>query len=165
MLLLLVFYGGMPYGLSKEEANMISERIYTLRRKSGLSQEQLAEKIGVSRQAISKWENGSSVPDLENLIALSACFQISMDELTSDRPLASQSKVPPASTLKTHMGVTLCWLAAFGLLLFGISSILRPTAVQQLNDSSMITLNGSGILLLVCILVMACGLLLILKKK
>jgi len=40
---------------------MLSEKIYTLRRKSGLSQEQLAEKIGVSRQAISKWEGGLSL--------------------------------------------------------------------------------------------------------
>lgn len=39
---------------------MLSEKIYRLRRKSGLSQEQLAEKIGVSRQAISKWEGGVS---------------------------------------------------------------------------------------------------------
>lgn len=39
---------------------MLSERIYTLRRKQGLSQEQLAERIGVSRQAISKWEGGVS---------------------------------------------------------------------------------------------------------
>lgn len=39
---------------------MLSERIYTLRRKQGLSQEQLAERIGVSRQAISKWEGGIS---------------------------------------------------------------------------------------------------------
>ena len=44
---------------------MLSERIYKFRRKSGLSQEQLAEKIGVSRQAISKWESGTSTPELE----------------------------------------------------------------------------------------------------
>lgn len=40
---------------------MLSERIYKFRRKSGFSQEQLAEKIGVSRQAISKWESGGSL--------------------------------------------------------------------------------------------------------
>ena len=46
---------------------MLSERIYQFRRNSGLSQEQLAEKIGVSRQAISKWESGISTPELEKL--------------------------------------------------------------------------------------------------
>ena len=48
------------YSISKEVEKMLSERIYKFRRKSGLSQEQLAEKIGVSRQAISKWESGVS---------------------------------------------------------------------------------------------------------
>ena len=62
---------------------MLSETIYTLRRKNGLSQEQLAEKIGVSRQAISKWEGGLSTPELDKLKALSECFQISIDELTA----------------------------------------------------------------------------------
>ena len=64
---------------------MLSEKIYSLRRKSGLSQEQLAEKIGVSRQAISKWEGGLSTPELEKLRALSECFQITIDELTENR--------------------------------------------------------------------------------
>ena len=50
---------------------MLAENLYALRRKSGLSQEQLAEKIGVSRQAVSKWEGGQSTPELEKLKALS----------------------------------------------------------------------------------------------
>ena len=60
---------------------MLSEKIYALRRKNGLSQEQLAEKIGVSRQAISKWEGGLSTPELDKLKALSECFQVTIDEL------------------------------------------------------------------------------------
>ena len=58
---------------------MLSEKIYALRRKNGLSQEQLAEKIGVSRQAISKWEGGLSTPELDKLKALSECFQVTID--------------------------------------------------------------------------------------
>ena len=53
---------------------MLSEKIYSLRRKNGLSQEQLAEKIGVSRQAVSKWEGGLSTPELDKLRALSECL-------------------------------------------------------------------------------------------
>ena len=64
---------------------MLSEKIYTLRRKSGLSQEQLAEKIGVSRQAISKWEGGLSIPELEKIRALSEFFNVSIDELTREQ--------------------------------------------------------------------------------
>ena len=51
---------GLRDNVFKEVKQMLSERIYKFRRKSGLSQEQLAEKIGVSRQAISKWESGVS---------------------------------------------------------------------------------------------------------
>ena len=64
---------------------MLSEKIYTLRRKSGLSQEQLAEKIGVSRQSISKWEGGLSTPELDKLRALSEFFHVSIDELTGEQ--------------------------------------------------------------------------------
>ncbi|MGI6174639.1 MAG: helix-turn-helix domain-containing protein [Christensenellales bacterium] len=59
----------------------IGERIQQLRKASGLSQEQLAEMIGVSRQAISKWETDQSSPELEKVLALSKVFSISTDEL------------------------------------------------------------------------------------
>lgn len=51
------------------------------RKKSGLTQEQIAEKIGVSRQAIAKWENGDAMPDVENIIALADIFDVSIDSL------------------------------------------------------------------------------------
>lgn len=63
---------------------MLSERIRDLRRRQGLSQEQLAEKVGVSRQAVSKWEGGLSVPEMDKLLALCDCFGVTMDELTRD---------------------------------------------------------------------------------
>lgn len=49
-----------------------------------MSQEKLAEKIGVSRQAITKWETDSGIPDIDNMMALSALFNISLDELLSN---------------------------------------------------------------------------------
>lgn len=56
-------------------------RLYELRKKSGLSQENLAEKLNISRQTLSKWELGESTPDMEKLIAISDLFEISLDEL------------------------------------------------------------------------------------
>lgn len=53
-------FAGILLGYRKKEHGMIHERIYTLRRQRGFSQEQLAEQIGVSRQTISKWESGVS---------------------------------------------------------------------------------------------------------
>lgn len=64
-----------------EDKFMISMRIRELRKQAKLSQEMMAEKIGVSRQAITKWETGLGVPDIENLVAIADLFKISLDEL------------------------------------------------------------------------------------
>lgn len=59
------------------------EKLKSLRRQAGMSQEQLAEKLGVSRQAVTKWETDGGIPDIENIMAISALFDISIDELFS----------------------------------------------------------------------------------
>ena len=59
----------------------LPEKLYALRKKSGLSQEQLAEALNVSRQAISKWEGGSATPESDKLLALSNYFGVSLDYL------------------------------------------------------------------------------------
>lgn len=58
-----------------------ADRLVRLRKKNGYSQEQLAEKLGLSRQAVSKWERGEASPDTDNLIALARLYGISLDEL------------------------------------------------------------------------------------
>ena len=60
------------------------EQIKHYRKQAGLSQEKMAEKIGVSRQAITKWENGTGTPDIANLMAIAELFQISVDDLLSN---------------------------------------------------------------------------------
>ena len=61
--------------------NYLAGRLYELRSARGLKQEELAEAIGVSRQAISKWEMGTGTPTLDNLVALSDYFGVSLDSL------------------------------------------------------------------------------------
>lgn len=61
-----------------------SEKLKSIRKKAGMSQEKLAEKIGVSRQAITKWETDAGIPDIDNMMALSSLFNISLDELLSN---------------------------------------------------------------------------------
>ena len=58
-----------------------SERLLTLRKSLDLTQEQLAEKLNVSRQSVSKWESGTSEPSTSNLLALARLFGISAEEL------------------------------------------------------------------------------------
>ena len=62
----------------------LGKQIYELRRKANLSQEQLAEKVGVSRQTISKWELGETAPDIKQAQVLSKVFGVSLDELTGN---------------------------------------------------------------------------------
>lgn len=59
----------------------LSERIQELRKRKGLSQEQLAEILSVSRQAVSKWESNQSVPEVEKIVAMSNLFEVSTDYL------------------------------------------------------------------------------------
>ncbi len=72
----------------------LGEKIRLYRKNKGLSQEQLAERINVSRQAITKWERDGGIPELNNLIALSEAFEVSIDKLIEkeDTKESSQSQ-------------------------------------------------------------------------
>ena len=61
----------------------IADRLIQLRKKHGLSQEELADKLGLSRQAVSKWERAEASPDTDNLICLAKLYGVSIDELLS----------------------------------------------------------------------------------
>ncbi len=63
---------------------ILAEKIMILRKKCGWSQEELAEQLGISRQSVSKWESGASIPDLDKVIKLSALFGVSTDYLLKD---------------------------------------------------------------------------------
>ena len=63
----------------------IGKNIREVRLEKGFSQEELANRLNVSRQTISKWEVGESTPDMENLVAISELFEISLDELVLNK--------------------------------------------------------------------------------
>ncbi len=75
-------------------------RLYELRKQKGYSQEELANKLNVSRQTVSKWEMGDTTPDMEKLAAISDIFEVSLDELvlgkekqTMDNSSATSEKI------------------------------------------------------------------------
>ena len=74
---------------------MIGENIATLRKINKLSQEEFAEKIGVTRQSISKWEKGDSVPDLESCVLIAKCFNVSIDDLVNYSEEKNGLPIPP----------------------------------------------------------------------
>lgn len=80
---------------NKEAVHMtLGQRLIQLRGRAGLSQDALAERLGVSRQSVSKWETDASVPELDKLVRLSQVFGVTLDELvkgTSDAPSGSEA--------------------------------------------------------------------------
>lgn len=72
-----------------------NNKLYELRKQKGFSQEELANRLNVSRQTVSKWEVGDSTPDMEKLIAISDLFGISLDELVLGKAPAPETPPPP----------------------------------------------------------------------
>ena len=73
---------------------MISMNIHSLRKANKMTLEEVAGKLGVSRQAVSKWESGESVPDIENCNALSQLYDVSLDELVNGENKAGAPPLP-----------------------------------------------------------------------
>lgn len=111
----------------------LNEKIQLLRRRQGWSQEQLAEKLGVSRQALSKWENGTATPDTANVMKLCRLFGVSADDLLDDgrelpppeKDAVSGSRLPKKTAALIHeKGHLACYYLAVrclpGLLVLGL---------------------------------------------
>lgn len=99
----------------------LSEKILSLRKARNMSQEELADKLGVSRQAVSRWEVGSALPDASNILQLSKLFGVSADYLLNDdykgeapAPAKSKAVSSVAGTL-VKKTISLC-VAGFGFL-------------------------------------------------
>ena len=147
---------------------MLSEKIYELRRKNGLSQEQLAEKLSVSRQAVSKWESGTSTPELDKLLLLSACFNVTIDELVNDRRSEQEtSAAPEKSTSRVYrtVGILLSVIGLAGLIATLCVTGSKSPVAEEFINSMIVHVNGGGLLALACICISGVGVFLILKKK
>ena len=98
----------------------LSSKIMEQRKRMGLSQEKLAEHMGVSRQAITRWEAGQSLPELEKVVRLSEFFAVSCDYLLKDgvpeETVPKADREPPVRTLRRRP----LWQAIFGGGLAGI---------------------------------------------
>lgn len=75
---------------------MFSENLITLRKLNHISQEELAEKVGISRQTMSKYETGESIPDIEKSKAIADVFGVSLDDLVNYNPVENKGlMIPP----------------------------------------------------------------------
>lgn len=109
----------------------LGQRIYELRKAKNLSQGELADRLDVSRQSISKWENDSSVPELDKLIKMSDIFGVSMDTLikgsdedrTAEAP-RSMAQSTDATTVSQTQRIIGAILLALGVLAFLLFSVI-----------------------------------------
>ncbi|MBQ7875121.1 MAG: helix-turn-helix transcriptional regulator [Oscillospiraceae bacterium] len=118
------------------------EKLLSLRRKSGFSQEELAEKLGVSRQAVSRWESGTAMPDSPNLLQISNLFGVSADYLLHDE-YESDFDIPVAKETKKEERRNSFFLVA-AIILFIFSAVNLFIALDELNVMFLI----SGVLYL-----------------
>lgn len=146
---------------------MLSEQILKKRKEAGLSQEALAEQLGVSRQAVSKWETGEANPDIAYVMRMCEIFGISSDVLlfgeerspkTDETSKNVQEKKPPEKHLYPFiLGMLLLVLGTSGIVVLGILSALHPwTAIvdQYVYEGLLGFVIGTktGWLLILCIL-------------
>lgn len=107
-----------------------AERILYCRKKAMLSQEELASKLGVSRQAVSKWETGESIPDMNNLAALAEIFDVSLDWLIKgeeEKKQETKEKAPFEERLPRFIGNMIKkygWLAGVRMAIGGVMIFL-----------------------------------------
>ncbi len=83
---------------------MLKENLIILRNIHGYSQEEIAEKIGISRQAYAKWENGSTVPDIEKCKRLSDLYGVTIDSLIKETTVDGKNVIPPPPAGKNIWG-------------------------------------------------------------
>ena len=149
----------------------LSEKLYKLRKKSGLSQEQLAEQLNVSRQAISKWESGTSIPESDKLISISNYFNVSLDYLMKEDNAQSKDEsqtekmvsAQAADRTQKSVGFIICIGGIICLIVWGLLSMLNPSASNRISESSMITIDGNGVFLILSVVAIVVGAVLLLK--
>lgn len=107
----------------------LGERLLKLRKEAGLSQEEVADKLGVSRQTISKWETDQSVPDLDKIVPICTLYNIGSDELlTGNKPvIKTEIEIKEDNGKKRALGTSiavLLYIMSFVTMIF-IASVLK----------------------------------------
>lgn len=153
---------------------ILADKIILERKKNGWSQEELADKLGVTRQAVSKWEGAQTIPDLQRILEMSRLFDVSIDYLIKDEIEAAEHISNPEETNPTihrismaqaseflqikkdtapkiALGVILCILSPICLLILGGSAELNRIPLSE--DAAC----GIGMMVLLAIVAAACG--------
>lgn len=127
----------------------LEEKLSTLRKEKKLSQLELAETLGVSRQAISKWESGNSVPSVDNLKALGRIYEVPLEYLLHDdepRPMRENSGLTGEHNERTEMNrYLLLMFIIVALLATLLCVILLVSRKEPEGEISMDIIEGSEV--------------------
>jgi len=161
------------------------EKVQILRKAKGMSQEQLAKRLNVSRQAISKWEQGLATPDVSNVIELSKLFNVSIDYLLIDYygnddhipPVAKNDisgKALPGTKMSTLVGGLISFAGAAGILILCIIGSVRGKAYWVFGGenarvytgiAAFLKINTLTWLMVLCVIAVLIGLVVIFSPK
>jgi transcriptional regulator with XRE-family HTH domain len=127
----------------------LGERISSLRKEMNLSQEALAERVGVTRQAISKWERDEATPDIYNLSSLAESFGLSIDELLTDDIYSLMPNQP--KVIGTELKLRAQKMIMIGVGLFIVSPFIFVAApiITEVKFAMFALLIASGVLLMI----------------
>ncbi len=141
----------------------LSERVTALRKQAGWSQEELAQRLDVSRQAVSKWESGQAMPDLDRVVRMSELFGVSTDSLLKDTPEPDRSVHEAARavtmeeaeaflSIKETMADRIAW-AVFACVLAPIPLLM----LSALAEAGRLSENVAGAVGIAALLLLAAG--------
>ncbi|NQP52684.1 DUF3955 domain-containing protein [Streptococcus suis] len=121
------------------------QQIKDLRKKKGLTQEQFALKLNVTRQAVSNWENDKNLPDLELLILMSFVFSISLDQLIlggADMSNMTEKLVKDGREgRRTQMHLTITVIGSFLMLLGFVCFVIKANSVEYVDTKGILHEN------------------------
>ena len=169
----------------------LGEKLQRLRLQNGMSQDTLAQRLDVSRQAVSKWERDEAVPDLDKILKLAELYGVSLDSLLKDQPeMTHTAKTQEAKTgespkQRTHWNLALTWVGlvggigmviwglmdAAGILLFqsiangmlsGVAGVMESASIAEGSGILSEFMRVPSLLLVQPLLKILCGVLLIL---
>ncbi len=150
----------------------MGEKIRGLRKRLGLSQEELAEKLGVSRQAVSKWETGSDIPAAAKLKEIADFFGVTVDSMLSDGGTPEPKPINPDEPdkmekpkLTRQKAAAVFFLAAAVLILVFLLCLILSGNAKSAAASSVIRLDGIGLSVIPAIILLAVGVILFFRKE
>ena len=133
----------------------IGSMLQKLRKEKGMTQEQLAEKLGVARRTVSRWETGSNMPDLDVLIELSDFYAVDLREILSGERKSEQMNEETKETVlqvaeygnedKASLLRRMHWLSIAGLIGFGMFLVTTLLGLSEVSPYEEISSFGPGL--------------------